>query len=82
MFFLPPWLLGLVSSGMLVYSSTMEASQGDLVRCMAMKCVGVAGLVVDAAGETKVAPKAYAVAGQLGKKMSALDAKYKIKDKV
>jgi len=82
MFILPPWLLALASCGMLVYSSTMEASQGDLVRCLSMKCVGLAGLVIDAAGETKVAPKSYAVAGQLGKKMNALDAKYKIKDKV
>ena len=39
-------------------------------------------MVLEAAGETQVSPKAFAVAGQLGKKMSALDSKYKIKDKV
>ena len=59
-----------------------ESAGGDLARCLGMKWVGIAGLVVDAAIETKVPSKSFALAGQLGKKISFLDSKYKIKDRI
>jgi MFS family permease len=76
LFLFPPSLVALASAVFFAFTATSETTLGDLVRCAAMKGVGVASLVTSAAAETEVRPKAFALAGQLGKKAQQLEQRF------
>jgi hypothetical protein len=81
-FLLPPWFLATATASLMAYVSTLEGCEGDLVRCVSMKCVGLARLVTSACRETEVPSKVLALAGQVGTRLAAFDRQYHIKDRV
>eukprot|EP00613_Pedinella_sp_CCMP2098_P045386 CAMPEP_0171780608 /NCGR_PEP_ID=MMETSP0991-20121206/59720_1 /TAXON_ID=483369 /ORGANISM="non described non described, Strain CCMP2098" /LENGTH=492 /DNA_ID=CAMNT_0012388029 /DNA_START=42 /DNA_END=1517 /DNA_ORIENTATION=- len=81
-FILPPSVLALAIAGFLLFSATFESVEGDLVRCTAMKGVGLVRLVAGAATETEVPRKTLGLAGFVGTKIVALDQRFHVKDRV
>ena len=79
---LPPSLVALAVAVFSVLTSTNESPTGDLIRCAATKGVSVARLVISAATETEVPSTSLALAGVIGRKLSVLNAKYKIAERV
>jgi len=80
-FLFPPSLIALASALFFAFTATSETTVGDLVRCAAMKGVGVARLVTTAAAETEVRPKAFALAGQLGRRAQQIDRRFHVVDR-
>uniref|UniRef100_A0A7S2RK47 Uncharacterized protein n=1 Tax=Rhizochromulina marina TaxID=1034831 RepID=A0A7S2RK47_9STRA len=81
-FLIPHWLVALAAGGVMSSVTTAESVEGDLARCASMKAVGVARLVFDAAGDTRVASKTLSVAGLAGRKLAAFDQQYEVTRKV
>jgi hypothetical protein len=81
-FLLPPSLLSLVMGVFLSFSATLESAEGDLIRCSAMKGVGLVRLVASAAAETEVPRKTLGLAGFVGTKIADIDQQFQIKDRV
>jgi len=80
-FLFPPSLIALASAVFFAFTATSETTVGDLVRCAAMKGVGVTRLVTTAAAETEVRPKAFALAGQLGRRAQQIDQRFHVVDR-
>lgn len=82
LFLFPPMFLGVIFAGFSLYTSRAESINGDFVRCLAMKCAGIFGLVTGAAAETNVPTKTLAVGGRLYRWGVAFDQKHRVTERV